>query len=117
MQSLLSWLFFIAFALVLVGMYRAIRRRWAAPGIVALVGGMLSIAAMMLMALAQGDGLMQAVVVGIGVGGGFSIVLLMLAWYFLGEEEQRLNTENARKERGSRNGETEEEVEENTVES
>jgi Na+-translocating ferredoxin:NAD+ oxidoreductase RnfA subunit len=117
MQSLLSWLFFIAFALVLVGMYRAIRRRWAAPGIVALVGGILSIAAMMLMALAQGDGLMQAVVVGIGVGGGFSIVMLMLAWYFLGEEEQRLNTEEAREERGSSNGETEEEEEENRVES
>jgi len=86
MQNLLSWFFFICFALALFGMYRLIRRRQAPPGVVGLVGVPVSIILIVLTALAQGNGILQAAVVGFGVGGSFSIITLMLAWYFAGEE-------------------------------
>ena len=79
-------IFFALFALVLAGMYLGIRRTWASPGIVAGVGVLLSIIFMVLMSLAQGNSVVQAVLVGILVGGLFSGATLAVAWYFHSNE-------------------------------
>jgi len=78
----LAFVFFALFALVLVGMYLAIRRELAGPGLVAGIGVVLSIVMMVLMSLAQENSLLQAIVVGIVVGGLFSGITLAAAWYF-----------------------------------
>jgi len=79
-------IFFALFALVLAGMYLGIRRSWASPGIVAGFGVLLSIIFMVLMSLAQGNSVVQAVLVGILVGGLFSGATLAVAWYFHSNE-------------------------------
>lgn len=79
-------IFFALFALVLAGMYLGIRRQWAAPGMIAGAGVMLSIIFMVLVSLAQGNGVLQAVLVGLLVGGLFSGATLAVAWYFHSNE-------------------------------
>jgi hypothetical protein len=81
-----AFIFFALFALVLAGMYLAIRRQWAAPGLVAGGGVVLSIIFMTLMSLAQGNAVLQALLVGILVGGLFSGATLAIAWYFHSNE-------------------------------
>ena len=81
-----AFIFFALFALVIAGMYLAIRRQWAAPGMVAAVGVVLSILFMVLMSLAQGNAVLQALLVGILVGGLFSGATLAIAWYFHSNE-------------------------------
>jgi|FLYN01.1.fsa_nt_gi hypothetical protein len=81
-----AFIFFALFALVIAGMYLAIRRQWAAPGMVAGVGVLLSIIFMMLMSLSQGNAMLQALLVGILVGGLFSGATLAIAWYFHSNE-------------------------------
>lgn len=88
MQSPMSLVFFIVFALILVGMYVGIRRRLAGPGIVAAVGVLGSIISIMLMSLAQGNNVLQAVVVGILIGAIFSVIVLVMAWYFQTNESE-----------------------------
>lgn len=77
---------FAVFALVLAGMYMSIRRGWFAPGITAAVGIVLSMILMILVSLAQNNGVLQAVVVGVLLGGIFGGVTLAAAWYFHAQE-------------------------------
>jgi len=78
----MQWLIFAVFALLLAGIYLSIRRQWLAPGLTAGLGIVLSIFLMTLFSLAQNNVLVQAVVVGIVVGGLVSGVTLAAAWYF-----------------------------------
>lgn len=73
---------FVVFALVLAGMYLSIRRNWFAPGMTAAIGVIASMVIMVMISLAQNNLPVQAVVVGILVGGVFSGVTLAAAWYF-----------------------------------
>ncbi len=82
----MAWVFFILFALTLAGMYLGIRRGWAAPGAVAAAGVAASIILMTLTALAQNNLLIQAIIVGVLVGGLFSGATLAVAWYFHSSE-------------------------------
>jgi uncharacterized membrane protein len=84
----LAWLFFVLFALILAVMYLAIRREWFAPGLTAGAGVVLSMITMMLMSLAQNNFPVQAVIVGILLGGLFSGATLAVAWYFHRSELQ-----------------------------
>lgn len=82
MQSFAGWILYLFFALILFGMYLAIRREWAPPGIVAGLGIVTSIACMILISLSQGNMAVQAVIVGILIGLLFSLATLAGAWYF-----------------------------------
>lgn len=77
---------FAVFALVLVSIYLSIRRAWFPPGITAAVGVILSMILMVMISLAQQNSLLQAVVVGVLLGGVFSGATLAAAWYFHGQE-------------------------------
>jgi uncharacterized membrane protein len=77
-----AFIFFAIFAVILVGIYLAVRRRWASPGVIAVVGVLASIIDMVLISLAQGNSVFQAAVVGIVVGAIFSGATLAVAWYF-----------------------------------
>lgn len=81
MQPQAAALFF-AFALVLVVMYVAIRRRWLPPLLSATIGVIASVAVMTLSALAQGNSIYQALFTGLLVGGLFSIGVVAMAYYF-----------------------------------
>lgn len=81
-----SLLLFVAFAFVLAGMYLSIRRSWFSPGITATVGIGLSIILMVLVSLAQNNLPIQAVVVGVLLGGVFGGITLVAAWYFHSQE-------------------------------
>lgn len=81
-----AWIFFVLLALTLLGAYLAIRREWFAPGVTAAVSVVISIVLMILISLGQGNSIIQAVVVGILVGGMFSGAVLGIAWYFHSSE-------------------------------
>lgn len=81
-----AWPFFVILALVLLASYLAIRRGWFAPGITAAVSVITSVVLMTLVALAQNNSFLQAVIVGILVGGIFSGATLALAWYFQAQQ-------------------------------
>ncbi len=79
-------IFFLLFALIIVGMYLGVRREWARPGGIALVGGIASMITMALFSLAQGNPGLQAVVVGVLVGGVFTALTVSIANFFRGDE-------------------------------
>jgi ABC-type Fe3+-siderophore transport system permease subunit len=79
-------LLFVIFALVLAAMYLSIRRAWFAPGATAAIGVVLSIIIMVMISLAQNNLPIQAVIVGVILGGIFSGVTLAAAWYFHSQE-------------------------------
>jgi len=79
-------LLFVIFALVLAGMYLSIRRGWFAPGATAAIGVILSMIIMVMISLAQNNLPIQAVIVGVIIGGIFSGVTLAAAWYFHSQE-------------------------------
>lgn len=81
-----SLLLFVAFAFVLAGMYLSIRRSWFPPMVTAAVGIALSIVLMIMVSLAQNNLPIQAVVVGVLLGGVFSGITLVAAWYFHSQE-------------------------------
>ncbi len=81
-----SLLLFAIFAIVLAGMYLSIRRGWFAPGVTAAVGVVLSMIIMVMVSLAQNNLPIQAVIVGILLGGVFSGITLAAAWYFHSQE-------------------------------
>jgi ABC-type Fe3+-siderophore transport system permease subunit len=82
----MAWLFFVLMALVLLFAYLAIRRQWFAPGITSAVAVVVTIVLMVLTSLGQGNSIIQAVIVGIVVGGMFSGATLGIAWYFHSSE-------------------------------
>ena len=85
----LFWPTFFLLALLLVGTYLAIRREWFSPGLIAGVSIVGSIILMVLTSLGQGNSAIQAIVVGIVVGGIFSGVTVGTAWYFHSQEMQQ----------------------------
>lgn len=82
----LAFVFFALFALAIIGMYLAIRRRYAPPGVTAVVGVLAAVISMTLFSLAQANLLAHALLVGLLMGGGFAVATLALASYFLGSE-------------------------------
>lgn len=85
----MAWIFFVLMALVLLLAYLAIRRQWFAPGITSAAAVIVTIILMVLTSLGQGNSIIQAVVVGIVVGGMFSGATLGVAWYFHSNEHRR----------------------------
>ncbi|MBC7811430.1 MAG: hypothetical protein H7175_09790 [Burkholderiales bacterium] len=85
-----AWLLFVLFAADLAALYMAIRREWFAPGQSAAAGVLLAIILMFLISLAQGNSIIQAVVVGVLVGGMFGGAILAIAWYFHSNELRAL---------------------------
>jgi hypothetical protein len=82
----MQWVIFIVFALMLAGIYLSIRRQWFAPGLTAAVGVVLSMILMTLFSLAQNNLPIQAIIVGVLLGGLFSGATLAAAWYFHSNE-------------------------------
>ena len=82
----LAWIFFMLMALTLLGTYLAIRREWFSPGVIAGVGVVTSIVLMILTAFGQGNSAIQAIIVGIVVGGVFSGATVGVAWHFHSQE-------------------------------
>jgi RsiW-degrading membrane proteinase PrsW (M82 family) len=82
----MPFILFILFALTLAVMYLGIRRQWVAPGIIAGVGIVISMIIMVLFSLAQANQPLQAVVVGVLLGGLFGGVTVVVAWYFHSNE-------------------------------
>lgn len=78
----LAFLFFALFALVQFGIYIGIRRELLAPAIVAGGGVLLSTVFALSMSLAQGNGVGQAVFVGVIFGLLITGITLAAAWYF-----------------------------------
>jgi hypothetical protein len=89
MDSPLSLLFFFLFALVLLGMYLGIRRRWLSPGLIAAIGVLVSIVLMTLFGLSEGNSIYQALLNGFVVGGLFSAAVLAIAVYFMRAEARK----------------------------
>ncbi len=85
----MAWLFFVLMALVLLFAYLAIRRQWFAPGFTSAVAVVVTIILMILTSLGQGNSIIQAVIVGIIVGGMFSGATLGIAWYFHNNEHRQ----------------------------
>lgn len=77
---------FALFALLLAGIYLAIRRHWFAPGKTAAVGVITAMIVMTLVSFAQGNAPVQAIIVGVLVGGMFGGATLAGAWYFHSQE-------------------------------
>lgn len=91
----LAGVFFALLVVVLFVTYYAIRREWFAPGTTAGVGIIASIILMTLTALGQGNSALQAVVVGVVVGGLFGGATIAIAWYFHSQEMQQRYVESA----------------------
>ncbi len=77
---------FALFALLLAGIYLAIRRQWFPPGKTASIGVVAAMIVMTLVGFAQGNSPVQAVIVGIVLGGLFGGATLAGAWYFQSHE-------------------------------
>jgi Na+/H+-translocating membrane pyrophosphatase len=88
-------LFFALFAIIVMGMYLGIRRRWASPVAIAAGGVFLSFLAIFLMALTQNNNVYQALFAGLVVGGLFSGGTLAIAWYFQTNEARKRSAEAA----------------------
>jgi Na+/H+-translocating membrane pyrophosphatase len=82
MQNTSGLILYFLFVLVLVAAYLGIRRQWAPPAAIAAVCVVASFILMMLISLAQGNSIYQAIFVGLLVGGLFSSGILGMAWYF-----------------------------------
>ena len=89
----MQWIIFVVFALILAGIYLSIRRQWFAPGLTAGLGVVASMILMTLFSLAQNNMPIQAIIVGILLGGLFSGATLAAAWYFH-SNEMRANYAN-----------------------
>lgn len=85
-MSIGALIFFALFAALMVAAYLGIRRQWLSPTIIAAVAVVGGIALMTMFSLAQGNSLIQAIIVGILLGAVFSIAVLAIAWYFQGND-------------------------------
>lgn len=82
MTSGFSFVFYLIFSVILVWMYLAIRRQWAATGFVVAVGIVGTVISMLLMSVSQGNNALHAVVVGLVLGVLFSGATVAVARYF-----------------------------------
>lgn len=88
----LSLLFFALFALVIVGMYITLRRGMGKPSVIAAGGVFASIASMTLCLLSGTDVvLVNALLIGVLMGGGFAFAALAAAWYFSRQEMRTIH--------------------------
>lgn len=87
-MSASALIFFFIFSLIIIGMYVAIRRMWFDATITVAIGIISSTIAMTLMLKQMNDnvGDAQAIFFGFLIGGAFSGVALMVAWYFHSNE-------------------------------
>lgn len=85
-MSPVSLLFFFLFAGVLFFMYLGVRRRLAPLWLVGSLGVLGGALAMTLFGLSQGNVFQHALLVGLLIGGGLSIVTLATALYFQAQE-------------------------------
>lgn len=90
MQNTGGLILYFLFILVMVAAYLGIRRQWAPPAAIAAVCVVASFVLMMLISLAQGNSIYQAIFVGLFVGGLFSGGILAVAWYFQKNEQRKL---------------------------
>jgi hypothetical protein len=88
MNNPLSFVFFVLFAIILVWMYLAVRRRWMSNGFILGAGIAGSIITMLLMSVAQGNEVLHAVVNGVLIGTVFSLVTFGIASFFSRREER-----------------------------
>ena len=86
---------FVVFAVLLAGIYLSIRRQWLSPALTAGLGVVASMFTMTLFSLAQGNVPVQAIIVGILLGGLFSGATLAIAWYFHSNEMRACYSEGA----------------------
>lgn len=89
MQNPTAWLLFALFGLILFVMYVSLRRRWASPLVVSLLGVLGSVTVMTLTGLAQDNTIYQALFAGILVGGLFSGGTVAMAAYFQSNEARQ----------------------------
>ncbi len=82
MTSGFSFVFYLIFCLILIWMYMAIRRQWAAPAFVAAVGIIGTVISMLLLSVSQGNNALHAIVVGLVLGVLFSAATVLVARYF-----------------------------------
>lgn len=85
----MAFIFFIFFALTLLGMYLSIRRQILPPQMTAGVGVAVSIVLMILYMLTSGSSIIQSLVMGVVMGLLFSGATLAIAWYFHSNELRR----------------------------
>lgn len=85
-MSLGSLVFFSLFVGILFGAYLAIRRNTQRPALVGFGAILASIISMFAFSLSQGNVFEHALMVGIGMGGLFSVVTIALAIYFHSQE-------------------------------
>lgn len=83
----MGFLFFILFALTLLGIYIAIRRQLAAPGVIGALGMIGSIIFMTLYLLTSEIVLIQGVIFGVIIGVLFAGATFAMAFYFLKQEQ------------------------------
>ena len=81
-------IFFVLFALTLVGTYLGVRRGWAPTRAIAALGAVLSILTMVLFSLGQENTLLQALIVGVLLGGVFTAATVAVATFFRNAERQ-----------------------------
>lgn len=86
----LALILFVVFALILFGSYISIRRRLLPPTVSAILGVFGSVVVVTLMSSAMGNFIVQAIFVGLLVGGLFSAGTLALAWYFQTNEKKKV---------------------------
>ncbi|MCU0498456.1 MAG: hypothetical protein MUF87_13980 [Anaerolineae bacterium] len=83
----MQFIFFFAFALVIVTMYLAIRRGWGNLRVIAALGVCGSIVTMSLTMISQPNVRVDAgVIAGVLIGGAFGAATLAIAWYFQTQE-------------------------------
>jgi len=80
--------FFFLFALSLLGIYLAVRRQLASPGVIGAVGMIGSIAFMTLYLLSFNINTLQGIMFGVVIGVIFAGATLATAFYFLKQERK-----------------------------
>jgi len=87
-MSITALIFFFVFSLIIIGMYIAIRRELMNPGLVVAIG-IIGSTFMMMLTIKQMNATVsnfQAVFFGFLIGGTFSVIALVIAWYFHSNE-------------------------------
>jgi hypothetical protein len=80
--------FFFLFAFTLLGVYIAVRRQLASPGVIGALGMIASIAFMTLYLLSFEIVMIQGVIFGVVIGVLFTGATLATAFYFLKQEQK-----------------------------